>query len=184
MKTRTLFSVMGVNVQLTQPGVISTVGLWLIFTLASWRLLSLTIIEALIAGAAATFLHWLSEFLHQMGHALAARRVGYPMQRIRMWYVLAAGLYPKDEPALPAEIHIKRAVGGPAASLVLSVIGLLLVGVTRPFGETLYYLALFFTLENFFVFFIGALIPLGFNDGSTLLTWWPKRGQTPLSDDR
>ena len=30
--------------------------------------------------------------------------------------------------------------------------------------------------ENLLVFGGGAFLPLGFNDGSTLLHWWPKRG--------
>jgi hypothetical protein len=176
MKPQTLFTIMGINVQFNQSGLIGTIILWLILTGLAWWLLPLSTGQVVLFGVVATFLHWFGEFLHQMGHALVARRLGYPMQRICAWYVLAAGLYPKDEPPLPAEIHIQRALGGPAVSLLLSVLGVLLVGVLRPSGGLLFYLAVFFALENFFVFFIGALLPLGFTDGSTLLYWWPKRG--------
>jgi len=183
MRTRTLFTLMGVQIQLTQSGVIGTVGLWLVFTLLAWWLLPLPPAAKILAGLLATFLHWFSELLHQLGHAWVARQVGYPMQRIRMWYGLAAGLYPKDEPPLPAEIHIRRALGGPTVSLFLSVVGAVLVGLLSSTGGLVYYLVLFFALENFFVFFIGALLPLGFTDGSTLLTWWPKRGQPAGNPD-
>lgn len=173
---------MGVKVQFTQSGLIGTLVLGLVLTLLFWRLLSLTPGQAILAGVLATLLHWLGELLHQSGHAMVARRLGYPMQRIRAWYVLAAGLYPKNEPPLPAEIHIRRALGGPAASVMMSVVGVLAALLLRPLGGLPYYLALFFALENFFVFFIGALLPLGFTDGSTLLHWWPKRGQAVHGD--
>lgn len=184
MKTRTIFTVMGVQVQLTQTGVVGTAVLWLLFTLLAWWLLPLSVGATIVMGVLFTLLHWLGEWLHQMGHALAARRVGYPMQRIRTWYALAAGLYPKDEPPLPAETHIRRALGGPAMSLFLSVVGAVLVGVLRPLGGIPYYLAVFFALENFFVFFLGAFLPLGFTDGSTLLYWWPKRGQSSVGSEK
>lgn len=177
MKTRTMFTIMRVKFQLTQSGLIGTLALWLVLTGLAWWLLPLSIAAILLAGLLFTLLHWVSEFTHQLGHATVARRLGYPMERVRMWYVLAAGLYPKDEPPLPAEIHIRRALGGPVTSLILSVVGVVLVGLTRPSGNFLYYLALFFTLENFFIFFLGAFLPLGFTDGSTLLEWWPKRSK-------
>jgi hypothetical protein len=47
-------------------------------------------------------------------------------------------------------------------------------------GESggLWYLpVLFFGLENLLLYGLGAFLPLGFTDGSTLLEWWPKRGQ-------
>ena len=43
--------------------------------------------------------------LHQFGHAWAARRVGYPMTGLRYRGVLAASLYPRNEPELPADIQ-------------------------------------------------------------------------------
>ncbi len=183
MKTRAIFSVRGVQVQLTQSGVVGTAVLWILFSLLVWWLVSPSLAAVLVFGLLLTLLHWLGEFLHQMGHALVARRVGYPMQRIRTWYVLAAGLYPKDEPPLPAEIHIRRALGGPAMSLFLSFISGVGAGMLWSSGGYFYYLVLFFALENFFVFFIGAFLPLGFTDGSTLLYWWPKRGQFSASDN-
>jgi hypothetical protein len=96
------------------------------------------------------------------------------MRGVRFWGLLSASVYP-DEPPLPAAIHIRRALGGPAAS---GLLGLLVGGVTLLLwagGGVLAGLALFFCLENLLVFCLGSLLPLGFNDGSTLLEWWGKR---------
>lgn len=157
--------------------VIATLLLWLILSLGAWWLLELTIGTAVFVGFMATLLHWIGEIAHQLGHAWVARRVGYPMRGIRLWWVLSAGLYPRDEPPLPARIHIRRALGGPPTSLLLGLVGGVLALLLRPTGGIPYWLALFFCLENFFVFCLGAFLPLGFTDGSTLLYWWPKRNQ-------
>jgi hypothetical protein len=37
------------------------------------------------------------------------------------------------------------------------------------------FLLLFFFLDNLLVFTLGAFLPLGFTDGSTLLRYWPQR---------
>jgi hypothetical protein len=138
-------------------------------------LLDLTLLPAAFGSLLAVGLHWLGELWHQKGHALAARRVGYPMDGVRLWTLLGASLYPRDEPTLPADIHIQRALGGPIASFVLILIALLLLLVVRPTGGVPLLLAQFFLLENIFVFFLGAFLPLGFTDGSTLLRYWGQR---------
>ena len=87
--------------------------------------------DVVIGAVMAVVLHWASEFVHQLGHAWAARRVGYPMTGIRFWGVLSTSLYPSDELPLPAALHIRRALGGPMASLLLSVAAALLVWALR-----------------------------------------------------
>ena len=57
----------------------------------------------------------------QLGHARAAEQVGYPMEGVHLWGVLGTSVYPTDEPELPAEVHVERALGGPKASAVLAV---------------------------------------------------------------
>jgi hypothetical protein len=37
-----------------------------------------------------------------------------------------------------------------------------------------WWVALFFFLDNLLVLTLGAFVPLGFTDGSTLLRWWGK----------
>jgi Zn-dependent protease len=130
---------------------------------------------AVTGGILATTMHFLSDFWHQIGHARAAEQTGYPMAGITFVGPLAFSVYPKNEGLLPPETHIQRALGGPIFSLLLTVgIGLVAL-LTRFAGGLPLFLALFTFLDNLLVFTIGALLPLGFTDGSTILTWWGQR---------
>jgi Zn-dependent protease len=164
----------GLNLSARPSAVAGTIVLWAILAALGAALLDLPVGTAIVASLAAVALHWGSELLHQLGHAWAARRVGYPMIGVRAWGVLSASIYPPDEPALPGRIHIRRALGGPLASLLVTVVAGALALALRPLGGAIWWLALFFCLENLLVFTLGSLLPLGFNDGSTLLHWWGK----------
>lgn len=145
--------------------------------LAGFFGLHLPLPEAIIGGLAATFLHFDSELYHQQGHARAARKAGHPMTGVRFWGPLAASVYPADEPELPAEVHIRRALGGPTNSAIMTGFAALLVYLTSDLGGVVWYVFVFFALDNLLVFTLGSFLPLGFTDGSTLLKWWPRRGQ-------
>jgi hypothetical protein len=160
----------------TRLALVCSLGLWGLFALLGIFVFELGLGTAVWGGLLATLLHWWSSVLHQWGHAVAARRTGYPMREIRLLHVLSISLYPRDEPELPAEIHIRRALGGPIASLLASLVGFGLAWLLQS-HELAYLLALFFAFENLLVFGLGAFIPLGFTDGSTLLEWWPRRGR-------
>ncbi|HFQ92457.1 MAG TPA: hypothetical protein ENK32_00475 [Anaerolineae bacterium] len=177
MKSWSLGRVMGVEIYVVRSAIPGSLILWVIFAGLGLWLLPLTPAAVLAGSLVAVFLHWFSEVWHQLGHALAARQVGYPMVNVRLHWLLGVSIYPENEGDLPADIHLFRALGGPIASLLLSLIGVLLTFFLRPFGIFFVYLAIFFAAENFFVFCIGALIPLGFNDGSTILYWWRRRDQ-------
>src|SRR5690242_10193969 len=112
-------------------------------------------------------LHWLSDIVHHLGHAWAARRTGYPMVGVRLSGVLGSSIYPPDEPPLPAAVHIRRALGGPIASLLLTLVAAAIVLALRSSGGTVWWVALFFFLENLLVFTLQVFLPLGFNDGGT-----------------
>jgi hypothetical protein len=94
--------------------------------------------------------------------------------RLGTFWLLSTSVYPSDEPSLPGAIHIRRALGGPLASLLLSVVAAIVAGVLLPVGGVLWWVGAFFFLENLLIFTLGSLVPLGFNDGSTLLRWWGK----------
>jgi Zn-dependent protease len=160
----------------TPPAVVSSLFLWLALSLLAGFIFELDTAAAFFAGLVATLLHWLSAVLHQLGHAVVARRLGVPMREIRLLHVLAVSLYPRDELELPAEVHVKRALGGPPVSVLLGLTGLL-AALLLAEGSVWYLMALFFALENLLLFGLGAFIPLGFTDGSTLLQWWPRRGR-------
>ncbi|MBI3159721.1 MAG: hypothetical protein HYZ26_09010 [Chloroflexi bacterium] len=130
---------------------------------------------AVVFGLLATAIHFASELWHQLGHAAAARKTGWPMSGLVFFTVLAVGRYPKDEPELPAEIHIRRALGGPIRSLTTAAALGALAYALRPIGGMAYALAEFAAWLNFIVFTLGALLPVRFLDGGTLLYWWPRR---------
>lgn len=180
MKRWRLGTVLGVEVWFTQSSLLLSGLLWLLFSVTAAVWLKMPWGMAVMVGGTAVLLHWLGELVHQLGHAWVARRVGYPMRKLVSWLVLFGSSYPKDEPPLHATIHIRRALGGPAVSLAITLIAGLLLLILPASGApdtgspgTL--LTGFVFWENLLVFFLGAFLPLGFTDGSTLLTWWPRR---------
>jgi hypothetical protein len=116
----------------------------------------------------AALLHWAFELVHCLGHALAAKWTGYPMTGIRfgMLYIFAATLYPLDEPELPPSVHIRRALGGPIINGLLAVIVYFSLPLWTGMWQWLGWFALF---ENLVVYALQVFVPLGFNDGSTIL---------------
>jgi hypothetical protein len=77
--------------------------------------------------------------------------------------------YPADEPSLPAALHARRALGGPLASASFSLILAALVVASRPIAGTAWWLLVFLLLDSFLLGTLGALSPLDFADGGTLL---------------
>lgn len=166
-----LGSIAGLRLSALPSTIISSVVLWVILGGVAMGLLTLSPGAAILGALVAVALHWLAVVVHQLGHALAARRTGYPMAGIEFWLLLSCSLYPKEEPALPADIHIRRALGGPIISLALSLLaGACALALHGP-GGVLWWVALFFFLDNLLVLTLGACLPLGFTDGSTLLYW-------------
>ena len=153
---------------------IGAVVLWALLAAGGYFILKVPLMDALVGALAASILHFASEMIHQFGHAIAARRVGYPMTGMRFWGVLASSLYPPDEPDLPPATHIRRALGGIPMSAVVALIGAALAVITQPLGGVVWAVILFFALDNLIVFTFGSLLPLGFTDGSTLLHYWRK----------
>lgn len=174
MPALSLGQIMGVKISIKTPGLVSSLGLWILFSGLGYGLLQLPIGSALLGGFIAMLLHWLSDLWHQLGHAYIARSVGYPMKGLRIHWGLIGSSYPADEPELPARTHIQRALGGPIATLVLTVVAGILMSLLTPMGDLISYLSQFFFWENLLVFLIGAFLPLGFTDGSTLLKWVPR----------
>jgi hypothetical protein len=171
--------VTGLRLSARPSAFIGALLLWVILSGVGIGALGLSSVAGVLAGLLAVALHYFSDTVHQLGHAWAARRTGHPMIGIQFWWVLSASLYPPDEPALPAAVHIRRALGGPTASLALTVIagGIALALALAAAGGVLWYVALFFWLDNLLVLTLGAFLPLGFTDGSTLLRWRGKAGE-------
>jgi Zn-dependent protease len=153
----------------------SSIALWAVLAALAALLLQIQAGTAVAMGLAALILHWFSEFVHQLGHAVAAQRTGHPMIGVRFWGLLSTSLYPEEEPPLPADVHIRRALGGPVASLVLSFIAWALMAATRAEGGPVWWVAVFFLAENALFLTLQAFIPLGNNDGATLWRWLRRR---------
>jgi hypothetical protein len=171
-----LGQVAGVGLSVELPGLLGSILLLLILGGIAIGILHMPLAEAAIASLLAVILHWVSVVAHQMGHAWAARRTGYPMRGMRLGYLglLSTSLYPPDEPRLPARVHIRRALGGPTGSLVFSVIAAAALLVLRNMSTALEWVGVFFLFDNLVVMTLGSFLPLGFTDGSTLLQWWGK----------
>ncbi len=178
MKKRWLLgTVFEIEIWFTLSSLLLSGVLWLLFITIAVIWLKLSFGTAIVAGFTAVILHWLGDLLHHLGHGWAAQRVGYPMQKVVSWMILFSSRYPKDEPPLQAKIHIRRALGGPTASLFITLISGLFLLFISPDSPVLYALVVFVFAENLLVFFLGAFLPLGFTDGSTLLYWWPRRNE-------
>ncbi len=177
MNERTLGTLAGLRLTATRKAVIGSIVLYVI-VIGLMAAFGIPIGSALLGGAIVVILHWLSESFHQLGHAWAARRTGYPMTGVRFGFlgVLSTALYPPDEPSLPANVHIRRALGGPTFSALLSVIAFLVLLMNRRNPSAMWvFVSWFFFLENFLVLTLQVFIPLWFNDGGTIWRWMRKR---------
>lgn len=81
-----------------------------------------TLLDALLVGVGFAVYHQLAQFIHQLGHALAARAIGYPMTGMRYEWVFTYSEYPPDEPPLPEKVHIQRSLGGVGGVTLMLVI--------------------------------------------------------------
>ena len=132
--------------------------------------------EALIGALVGLVIHLLVCTVHQAGHAVAAQRTGYQMQGWRTFWLFGTSLYPADEGNLPAQIHIRRALGGQIFSLPLTIIAILVAVIVLPDEGVVRVLTVFFLIDAL-IFSPGAFIPTPFmeTDGNTILHWWPQR---------
>ena len=162
------------EISITPSAILGFIALWLVMTALGIFFVHLNFVESMVSGLVIACLHYCGELLHQLGHAGAARNTGYPMRGIRFVHVLGVSLYPKDEPELPGSIHIRRALGGPLISFLVSVIALLILLVAQNVGGMFYWIALCFFLDNLLVFTLGAFLPLSFTDGGTIARYWGK----------
>jgi hypothetical protein len=177
MKERSLGTLAGLRLTGIPLALIGSIALYVI-AVVLMAAFNIPIGSALLGGIVVVILHWLTEVVHQLGHAWAARRTGYPMSGIRFGKlgVLSTCVYPPDEPPLPAKLHIRRALGGPIFSAWLSSIAFIVILMTvRGIDAVWSFVLWFFFLENLFVMTLQVFIPLGFNDGGTIWHWIRKR---------
>jgi hypothetical protein len=164
-----------VKITARPSAILASIALWTVATEVATVFFHASLAAGILQGLIVVLLHWLADLLHQAGHAIAARSTGYPMSGLRLWFLLSSGLYPLDEPELPARTHVRRALGGPIMSLIVSIIAggiaLLMLNAGSPYT----WIAVFAFLDNLLIFTLGAFVPLNFTDGGTLLRLWRNR---------
>lgn len=165
------------DIRARPSSLIAFVIIFLLLGLVAYFIIPLHVSSALAVAFIAAIMHFGSELWHNLGHAIAARSTGYPMMGILFIGPLALSRYPKDEVDLPAKIHIKRALGGPISSIVLTMIAGALAGTLRSAFGTAWWVLIFLFFDNLLVFSLGALLPLGFTDGSTILYWFKENSK-------
>jgi hypothetical protein len=184
MRRISLGRMFGMQTTISRAALLWYLGLAMLAAWLSNWLLKLPLSWALLAGPLSALVFFVSEWLHQLGHSLAARAVGYPMLGIHYFNIFSTGQYPA-EPPLPPGTHMRRALGGFWINIL---IGLVLLPAALylwpPAGETLpdaagllAWLAGFGAFTNLVVLGLFALVPLkipggGLNDGGTLLHYW------------
>lgn len=180
MKGLKLFRVSGFDFYVTRTAFFGSIMLWVIFTLVSGARYDLTPAETAVAGVIGTAFYWGTEIIHQMGHAWASRRAGYPMMAVKTYaLIFGKSIYPRDEGELPASVHIQRAFGGPLFNGILAIFAVPLAIVTDNQGGLVAWTSFIFAFCNLY-YSVGALTPLPAvveTDGNTILKWWGKRGQ-------
>ena len=166
-----LGEIFGLQVKARPSALLSSITIWLILSLLGMKLLKWKPEKAAAGGFLAMVIHFFSEWWHQLGHSQTAEQTGYPMTGMEFIGPIALSQYPENEGVLAPEVHIQRALGGPIFSLILTIVSGLIALILRPLGGSALVLAYFSVADNFLVFTVGALMPLGFTDGSALLHW-------------
>ena len=105
--------------------------------------------------------HYLAQLIHLIGHAIAAWSTGYPKSGFWFLYIFAMSLYPRDEPILPARIHIQRSLGGVIGFTLVLVMVIILWTNTREAQWEIRYLTSFMLGEAILLFIVSAI----FSDG-------------------
>jgi len=167
----------GLPLTISPLGIVCYLAVIPLSALGSSLLANLDLVSSLWVGCLVAFSMFIFEWLHQWGHAVAARRTGYPMIGIHFFSLFSASQYPPDEPPLPPILHIRRALGGFWINLL---IGLLLGAAALNLwsgGGALGWFTAVNAVWNFFILGLGALVPINMpgvliNDGASLLHYW------------
>ena len=91
-----LGKVAGLELSARPSAIVGFVLLWVLLGGVAALLFKVPLGEAIVGGFIAVVLHYCSEIVHNLGHAWAARRTGYPMIGVRLFGVLGVSLYPRD----------------------------------------------------------------------------------------
>ena len=176
-KERFIATLFGIRLTVIPTVILGVLAIFGLTVLVAATRLSMHLADALLFGLLCTIVHFAGEVLHHIGHIIAARSTGHPMIGLRfgVYGLFAASVYPKNEPELPGTTHIRRAMGGPIFSTLVGLALFMLTFLPGVHGaEFLYPVLVFAVIEQVGLLGLGALLPLPFTDGGTILTWWGK----------
>jgi hypothetical protein len=124
-----------------------------------------------------------SEWLHNLAHAAAARRIGKPMDALEILAGMPVCIYTLENHRSTApRQHILRALGGPAFNLLLMLAARLLRRFTSPHTASCEVLDVTVEMNTFLC--TASLLPLPGIDGGPLLKWsLVEAGRTPTQAD-
>ena len=177
MRSYTLFTLFGLKTTISFVGIVVYLVSIPVMAWVAARMRSLAPGSALLAGLLSVLVMFASDWLHQWGHARAARRTGYPMIGLHYYSLFSTSQYPPDEPPLLAAIHARRALGGFWVNLLAGLLVAPLAFYLWPRGGVAGWLSGFAFVYNFFGGPIASLIPIDIpgvftNDGGTLWRLW------------
>jgi len=178
MKNIFSFNFLGMPVTFTLSAFIGSDVLIVLIIIVALLLTELSLPTAILAACIAVLIHWLCEIIHMYGHFIAAKQTGYPSRGVNLWGVIGTILYPRDEPELAPNIHIRRALGGPIANAIVLVICIILAVLFWSNAGLPRFLLGFAIFSNI-VFSVGALTPISIGsieiDGGTIMRWMRKK---------
>jgi hypothetical protein len=177
MRSYTLFTLYGLKTTISPVGIVVYL---LSIPAMAWvaaRMRPLAPGSALLAGLLSALVVFASDWLHQWGHARAARRTGHPMIGVHYHSLFSASQYPPDEPPLPASVHARRALGGFGANGLAGLLMAPLAFYLWPHGGVAGWLSGFAFVYNFFGGPLASLISIDIpgvftNDGGMLWRLW------------
>jgi Zn-dependent protease len=100
----------------------------------------------------------LANQIHSLGHIVASKLIGAPMDAILMTATRNVNLHLTDQSQHPKGVHVRRALGGPSFNLVIGLLAFALTRLWESDGLTMF--ALFNVLIGLFT-----LIPIPSIDG-------------------
>ncbi|MEO1290748.1 MAG: hypothetical protein AAFV93_23650 [Chloroflexota bacterium] len=175
-KTIFRFKFFDMPVSVARSAQIGTLILLILGTALAIFTTNLTPLDAFIAGILMTIIHWVSDLFHQYGHFVAAKQTGYRSTGTRLWWILGATRYPRNEKKLSHAIHVRRAIGGPIASLIILILFMGLGTALWNYTALSRLLVAWGIFINAVIFVGGALIPLKIGglttDGMILWRAW------------
>lgn len=108
------------------------------------------------------------DVVHIAGHVLSAWKAQAPMDAVYVPVGMPRTIYYDNE--VPSEVHIKRSLGGPVASLLAWALSVILLSWV-PAGSLVRDLAKLAVFGHGLIG-LGSLLPLPGVDGAVIWYWW------------